>query len=63
MFDTGEQMFGIGETVQLAEQLVGGTVERPVGTVIGRCDDGDVIVRWATGLETALAPHSLAPTG
>jgi hypothetical protein len=31
------------------------------GTVVG-FDRDDVIVRWDTGLEAALAPHSLAPT-
>ena len=54
--------FEIGQPVQLAEHLhVGGLVPR--GTVIGfaegEIDKGDVIVRWESGQEVALAPWSL----
>lgn len=50
-------MFVIGDHVGLAERMRGGGWD-PVGTVVGFADD-DVIVRWETGLETALAPWSL----
>jgi hypothetical protein len=48
--------------VQLAEHLHASDLA-PRGTVVGFAKDdiveGDVIVRWDSGLETALAPRSL----
>ena len=52
-------IFRKGDRVQLAEQFHVGLF-KPVGTVIDFPED-DVMVRWDTGLEAALAPWSLAP--
>ena len=58
-------MFAIGQSVQLAEHLQASHVVAR-GTVIGFAEgeiiEGDVIVRWDGGLETALAPSSLTAT-
>ena len=55
-------MFKLGQSVQLAEHLLASEVV-PRGTVIGFAEGeivgGDVIVRWDSGLEAALAPRSL----
>jgi hypothetical protein len=65
-------MFDVGDRVRLANAF--GKAVDGFGTVIGRVTphyvkdgaDGvhdDVLVRWDTGLEIALAPHSLMPAG
>ena len=50
-------MFDVGDRVRLAERLRSHDLN-PNGTVI-ESGDGDVVVRWDTGLDAALAPESL----
>ena len=50
-------MFRVGDRVRLASRIDGADLE---GTVVGHAEH-DVIVRWQTGLETAIASWSLEP--
>jgi hypothetical protein len=52
-------VFAMGDRVQLAERYIVDEL-MPAGTVVGFAE-GDVLVRWDTGLEAGLAPWSLAP--
>ena len=51
-------VFGVGDRVQLAEHFRSNDLD-PHGIVV-ESDRSDVIVRWDTGIEAALAPESLA---
>lgn len=51
-------MFNVGDRVRLAERFRSNDLD-PHGIVV-ESGDGDVVVRWDTGIEAALAPESLA---